>query len=307
MGFPRSLMTDEMVLYILGNFEWYHREVVSPTGLYHTIIESYARTSILLGRRVRSTLRSTRAALGGRLKRWLTTSGKASDGIEGVPHTLHVHSQETTGGYAEEALHDFELPEIVEATIYAMLLNDAAGLGIVSGFIVADLKASLKGLQWTYFESWMYVNRRGLLEAQLHQRSPPGGARGPVNSHEESSDSNDPPLPSSDEDSKSHGPRSERRKMIFLPNFTSTEQAAEYIRDTFRWPLRESSALHLNLLPEDYHGLCLGFDLSMATQYAHNSSIPEMVQAIFYAIVLNDTAGLGLSNKIDMNCTMPIL
>jgi len=30
MGFPRSFMTDEMALYILGNFEWYRREVAFP-------------------------------------------------------------------------------------------------------------------------------------------------------------------------------------------------------------------------------------------------------------------------------------
>ncbi|KAJ8430365.1 hypothetical protein Cgig2_007595 [Carnegiea gigantea] len=30
MGFPRSLTTDEMALYVLGNFEWYSREVTFP-------------------------------------------------------------------------------------------------------------------------------------------------------------------------------------------------------------------------------------------------------------------------------------
>ena len=27
MGFPHSLPTDEMALYVLGNFEWYRKEV----------------------------------------------------------------------------------------------------------------------------------------------------------------------------------------------------------------------------------------------------------------------------------------
>ncbi|KAJ8440230.1 hypothetical protein Cgig2_023995 [Carnegiea gigantea] len=98
-----------------------------------------------------------------------------------------------------------------------------------------------------------------------------------------------------------------RRKMILFPNFTSTEQATEYVRDTFRWSLRESLALCPNPLPEDYHGLFLGFDLSMVTQYAHDSNISEMVQAIFYAMVLNNTAELGLSCRIDMNCIISIL
>ncbi|KAJ8421523.1 hypothetical protein Cgig2_018763 [Carnegiea gigantea] len=62
--------------------------------------------------------------------------------------------------------------------------------------------------------------------------------------------------------------------------------------------MRESSALRQNPLPEDYHDLCPSFDLGVVTQYAHDSNIPEMVQTIFYTIVHNDTAELGLS------CTM---
>ena len=30
MGFPPTLMTDEVVLDVLGNFEWYHWEVAFP-------------------------------------------------------------------------------------------------------------------------------------------------------------------------------------------------------------------------------------------------------------------------------------
>ncbi|KAJ8425253.1 hypothetical protein Cgig2_015860 [Carnegiea gigantea] len=101
---------------------------------------------------------------------------------------------------AEEAACEFELPEMVQATFYAMLLNDAVGLGIVSGFIAADLRASLEGLRWTSFESWMYVNKHDLLEAQLYQQAPPGVARELVNDQEESSGSNDPPPPSSDDE-----------------------------------------------------------------------------------------------------------
>ncbi|KAJ8435086.1 hypothetical protein Cgig2_033626 [Carnegiea gigantea] len=113
---------------------------------------------------------------------------------------------------------------MVQATFYVMLLNNVVGLGIVSGFIAVDLKASLAGLRWMSFESWMFVNKRYILEV------------------------------------------------------------AEYVRDTFCWSLRESSALRLNPLPEDYHGLCPGFDLGVATRYPHYSNIPKMVQAIFYAM-----------------------
>ena len=54
---------------------------------------------------------------------------------------------------AEQAAHDFELPEMVHATFYTMLLNDAMTLALVGGFIAASLKASLEGLQWLSFES----------------------------------------------------------------------------------------------------------------------------------------------------------
>ncbi|KAJ8432884.1 hypothetical protein Cgig2_017613 [Carnegiea gigantea] len=46
---------------------------------------------------------------------------------------------------AERAALDFELPEMVQATFYAMLWNDALELGIVSGFLVGNLKSSLEG------------------------------------------------------------------------------------------------------------------------------------------------------------------
>ncbi|KAJ8421742.1 hypothetical protein Cgig2_022425 [Carnegiea gigantea] len=88
----------------------------------------------------------------------------------------------------------------VQATFYAMLLNDAVELGIVGGFMATDLKATLEGLWWTSSESCLNINRRGLLEAQLHQRTPLWGARGPVNGWEESLSSNDPPPPFSDEE-----------------------------------------------------------------------------------------------------------
>ncbi|KAJ8434092.1 LOW QUALITY PROTEIN: hypothetical protein Cgig2_005771 [Carnegiea gigantea] len=232
-----------------------------------------------------------------RPKRWLTTCEKPSNGIGAVLHALHVHSRRTAKSYvhAEEAAHDFEIPKIVQATFYAMLLNDDIGLGILSGFLVANLKASLEGLRWMSFESWMHA--RPSLEAQLHQRSSSGGTQRPVNGREESSGSNDPLPPSSDEEEKTGvigGKERETRKMILFPNFTSTEMAAEYVQDTFCWPLRECSALRPNPLPEVYHGLYSGFDLGMLTRFADESNIPEM--AFFYAMVLNNVAKLGLTS-----------
>ncbi|KAJ8436129.1 hypothetical protein Cgig2_001156 [Carnegiea gigantea] len=96
-----------------------------------------------------------------RLKRWLTTCGKPSNGIGGVSHALRVHSRKTIGIYVRtlfyprrRRLHTtLNCPKIVKATFYAMLLNDAVGLGMVNGFIAADLRPSFEGLRWTSFES----------------------------------------------------------------------------------------------------------------------------------------------------------
>ncbi|KAJ8431112.1 hypothetical protein Cgig2_015680 [Carnegiea gigantea] len=110
---------------------------------------------------------------------------------------------------AERVVLDFELPEMVQATFYAILLNDAIELCVVRNFIADDLKSTLVGLRWTCFETWLIV--------------PPATC----------------------------GKR----------NF-------------------------------------------VAARYAHDSSIPEMVQAIFYAMVVDDVAELGLSRRLTMDCVM---
>jgi len=89
-----------------------------------------------------------------------------------------------------------------------------------------------------------------------------------------------------------------------FPNFLSIEQAVEYVWENFLWSLRESSTLRPSLLLENHHGFCPNFNLLVAMPYAHSSHIPEMIQAIFYAMVLNDIAELGLSTRIVIDCTM---
>ncbi|KAJ8445074.1 LOW QUALITY PROTEIN: hypothetical protein Cgig2_022594 [Carnegiea gigantea] len=73
-------------------------------------------------------------------------------------------------------------------------------------------------------------------------------------------------------------------EMNLFPNFVSTKQAAEYVRDHFQWALRDPSTPSPRLLPSDYHGLCPRFELGVATRYAHDYNTPEMVQIIFYTM-----------------------
>ena len=50
---------------------------------------------------------------------------------------------------AESATAEFELPEIIQATFYAMLLNEVVELGVVHDYTGEKMKASLIGLRWS--------------------------------------------------------------------------------------------------------------------------------------------------------------
>ncbi|KAJ8433863.1 hypothetical protein Cgig2_032074 [Carnegiea gigantea] len=94
----------------------------------------------------------------------------------------------------------FELPEMVQATFYIMLLNDAVELGIVSDSMAINLKLTLEGLRWASFDSCLSHNSCDLMETKRCQRTPLEGARTLVNGQEERSGSDGPPPPSSDEE-----------------------------------------------------------------------------------------------------------
>jgi len=79
----------------------------------------------------------------------------------------------------ERATVDFELPEMVQAIFYTMLLNEAVELGVVYSFMAKGLKSSLVGLRWSCFEAWMSRTDHKLREAQLRQRTTAAEVRGP--------------------------------------------------------------------------------------------------------------------------------
>ncbi|KAJ8438624.1 hypothetical protein Cgig2_017962 [Carnegiea gigantea] len=102
----------------------------------------------------------------------------------------------------DEAACDFDIPEIVQATFYAMVVKDAVQLSVLSRDLAGNLKSTLKGLRWTIFKSWLNVNKHALLEVQLGRRVLLGGGLGQANNQEESSGSNNHPPPSGDEKSQ---------------------------------------------------------------------------------------------------------
>ena len=59
-----------------------------------------------------------------------------------------------------------------------------------------------------------------------------------------------------------------------------------------------TSAQRPRPLLEDHLILYPTFDLGVATQYTQDSNIPEMVQAIFYAMVVNEVAERGITCRI---------
>jgi len=98
--------------------------------------------------------------------------------------------------------------------------------------------------------------------------------------------------------------REEKEIGGLFPNFANTKQAAEYVRDHFRWFLKDPSDLGCRPLSLDYHGLCLRFDLKVSKRYVHDSNLPEMVLVIFCAMVIDDAAKLGLSRRLTMDVVM---
>ncbi|KAJ8448911.1 hypothetical protein Cgig2_030767 [Carnegiea gigantea] len=173
---------------------------------------------------------------------------------------------------AEGAMTDFELPEMVHATFYTMLLNEAIALGVARDFMAEGLKSALVGLRWSSFEVWMSCVDHELREAQLRRAQ---GNR-PADSSANLMLVDDP----------------SRGRMSSFPSFRGTVQAAEYIRDNLRWSERETSSLHPNLLPWNFSAYCPEFNHIVAMQFAHATHIPDMVQAVFYVMVINDAVRL---------------
>ncbi|KAJ8425728.1 hypothetical protein Cgig2_001027 [Carnegiea gigantea] len=101
---------------------------------------------------------------------------------------------------AEGAAADFELPEIVQVTFYAMLLNEVVELGVAYDFTAKSLKSSLVGLRWSTFEVWMGCVDHVLRAAQLQRPADEVEIRGPLDGQEEGSGSNSLPAPSGDEE-----------------------------------------------------------------------------------------------------------
>jgi len=74
----------------------------------------------------------------------------------------------------EEADEYYELPELPQVIIYAMLLNEAERLGVLQGQALRSLELALIKLHWSTFESWVWLYGDRIFEADSAQRSDQG-------------------------------------------------------------------------------------------------------------------------------------
>ncbi|KAJ8446284.1 hypothetical protein Cgig2_005815 [Carnegiea gigantea] len=102
---------------------------------------------------------------------------------------------------AKDDTRDFQIPELVQAIFYAMVVNEALELHILSRGSTKGLKSAFTGLRWSTFESRLKANRSTLIAARRPWPSDAGMGPLLASGQEESSRSNDkPPLPSEDDD-----------------------------------------------------------------------------------------------------------
>jgi len=153
-----------------------------------------------------------------------------------------------------------------------MVIDDAVELGLSCRLTRDCVMWVMRKLDWGSVEAWPEDNDRGLQRAQATRLANP-----PMS-----------PL-------LAGGPL-EGRTTSF-PAFLDTAHAAEYVKDNLRWSVRESLSLRANLLPLHFMAYCPKFNHIVAMQSAYAAHIPEMVQAICHAMVINDAAELRLIRR----------
>jgi len=71
---------------------------------------------------------------------------------------------------------------------------------------------------------------------------------------------------------------------------------ADHVREIFKWHLWAASRPP-RPLPKDYRDLCPGFTRPDTEDAARDFDIPEIIQATFYAMVVNDDIELFVMSR----------
>ena len=101
---------------------------------------------------------------------------------------------------AEVSTQDFHTTELMQATFYATVLNDALAQGVACVYMADTLVPVLEWLNWGTFESWLESKREDLLRAHSQRLALSRANPRPAGGQEESSRSSSAPPPSSDEE-----------------------------------------------------------------------------------------------------------
>ncbi|KAJ8422197.1 hypothetical protein Cgig2_000662 [Carnegiea gigantea] len=182
----------------------------------------------------------------------------------------------------EEYARDYDVPELPQVVFLAMLLNDVVKLIVLRRWMIMVMESALKELQWSAFQAWVGRNRGRILEACQYYRGLtmwyfkvwPSGQE--ING-------------------RPHGPSlgwGAFETVIFVPDNRSCQ-------GNLQVALEECHASPSSTL-EHYRDLYLRFTFSDADKVAYDFELPKMVQATFYAVLLNDAVALGLVDRCDL-------
>ncbi|KAJ8442977.1 LOW QUALITY PROTEIN: hypothetical protein Cgig2_019550 [Carnegiea gigantea] len=163
---------------------------------------------------------------------------------------------------AEKAAQYFQLPELPQVIFYTMLLSEAERLGV-------------------------WQNGARVLEARFQEDA---------KQEEGSSNAERATSPSDNDKERKNELGSPPFVMAFLP-LHDTREMADFVRESFRWHWMTATRPP-RPLPDDYRDLCLRFMLSDVKRAALDFELPEMVQATFYPMLLNDVVELGRVRSI---------
>ncbi|KAJ8443340.1 LOW QUALITY PROTEIN: hypothetical protein Cgig2_015821 [Carnegiea gigantea] len=200
---------------------------------------------------------------------------------------------------AEEAAEYYELLELSQVIFYAMLLNKAKSLGVLQGQALRSLESALTELLTgsTKLDSAQRavrgriqepINRKRAREWKRQMRTRPLRRRSPYSSFINTT-------------SFSYIGYSSGERAVFLfpymtfPPIYNTREMADYVRGSFIWRWRSASRLP-RPLPEDLHVSHPRFSLSEVEGTAADFELPEIVQATFYTMLLNEEVELGVAH-----------
>ncbi|KAJ8434070.1 hypothetical protein Cgig2_007585 [Carnegiea gigantea] len=117
-----------------------------------------------------------------------------------LPEDFHMLCPRFSLVEAKGAAAEFELPEIVQVTFYAILLNEAFELGVAHKYTAESMKSSMVGLRWSTFEVWLNYMDEVIRGAQLYRPPDEVEVQGARDGQGEGSGSAGPPVPSSEEE-----------------------------------------------------------------------------------------------------------